>query len=106
MQLAVSQAWEIGLFQVPFSLGNALCWVFWAFFALGWLIQWLALKKVRRGGLVFPALLALGLLAGEIGCQTVTGWDLLLPLVGWWLCLNMLLGAAAGWGWTRRKTNP
>ena len=95
MQFAVVQAAEAGLFQVPFVPGSFLCWVFWAFFALGALIQWLVLKKARRGAWVFPALLVLGLLAGEVGCWTITGWDLLLPLFGWWLCLSLLLGAAA-----------
>ena len=43
--------------------------------------------------MIFPALP--GLLAGEVSCWTITGWDLLLPLFGWWLCLALLLGAAA-----------
>ena len=37
--------------------------------------------------LAFP-----GLLAGEVSCWTITGWDLLLPLFGWWLCFALLLG--------------
>jgi uncharacterized membrane protein YccF (DUF307 family) len=41
--------------------------------------------------LIFPALP--GLLAGEVSCWTITGWDLLLPLFGWWLCFALLLGA-------------
>ena len=94
MQLAVFQAWEAGLFQVPFVPRHVLCWVFWILFTLGALIQWLILKKARRAWGIFPAILALGLLAGEIGCQTITGWDLLVPLFGWWLCAAMLLGAA------------
>lgn len=97
MQLAVSMAWETGLLQVPFLPWEVLCWIFWAFFAIGFLLQWLVLKKARSGraAWVLPGLLVLGLLAGEIGCQTITGWDLLLPLFGWWLCLSLLLGAAA-----------
>ena len=95
MQLAIVQAAEVGLFQVPFAPGSFLCWGFWAFFALGALIQRLVLKKARRGAWVLPGLLILGLLAGEIGCWTITGWDRLLPLFGWWLCLSLLLGAAA-----------
>lgn len=97
MQLAVFMAWETGLLQVPFLPWEVLCWVFWGFFAIGCLIQALVLKKARSGwaAWVLPGLLVLGLLAGEIGCQTITGWDLLLPLFGWWLCLSLLLGAAA-----------
>ena len=105
-QFAVFQAWETGLLQVPLMPGAFLCWVFWGFFALGCLIQWLVLKKVRRGTWVPPAVLVLGLLAGEIGCWTITGWDLLLPLLGWWLCLSLLLGAAAvclAAAWKRRR---
>ena len=103
MQFAVCQAWETGLLQVPFLPVEFLCWVFWAFFALGALVQWLVLKKARRGAWIFPGLLALGLLAGEVGCWTITGWDLLLPLLGWWLCLSLLLGAAAAWLVQARK---
>lgn len=108
MQFAVYQAWETGLLQAPFLPWEFLCWIFWAFFAIGFLIQWLVIKKARRGGWIFPGLLVLGLLAGEVGCWTITGWDLLLPLLGWWLCLDLLLGAAAVWlavSWKRREKN-
>ena len=103
MQFAVFQAWETGLLQVPMMPGEFLCWVFWGFFVIGFLIQWLVLKKARRGAWVFPALLVLGLLAGEVGCWTITGWDLLLPLFGWWLCFALLLGAAVAWLIQARK---
>lgn len=106
MQLAASQAWETGLFQVPFFPGGFPCWIFWAFFTLGCLLQWLVLKKARRAAWAVPATLIFGLLAGELGCQTITGWDLLLPLFGWRLCLSMLLGAAAAWladAWKQKK---
>ena len=103
MQLAIVQAAEVGLFQVPFVPGSFLCWIFWGFFALGALIQWLVLRKARRGAWIFPGVLILGLLAGEAGCWTVTGWDRLLPLFGWWLCLSLLLGAAAVWLVQARK---
>ena len=95
MQFAVVQAAEVGLFQAPFAPESFLCWVFWGFFAFGCLLEALMLKKARRGAWIFPGVLILGLLAGEIGCWTITGWDLLLPMFGWWLCLAMLLGAAA-----------
>ena len=107
MQFAIVQAAEVGLFQVPFFPGSFLFWIFWALFALGALIQWLVLKKAGGGwaAWVLPGLLILGLLAGEIGCWTITGWDLLLPLLGWWLCFALLLGAAAVTAvrWIRRK---
>ena len=45
----------------------------------------------------------LGLLAGEVGCWTITGWDLLLLLFGWWLCFALLLGAAVAWLIQARK---
>ena len=103
MQFAVVQAAEVGLFQVPFVPGSCLGWIFWALFARGFAVERMVLKKARRGAWVFPALLVLGLLAGEIGCWTITGWDRLLPLFGWWLCLSLLLGAAFSWLIQARK---
>lgn len=109
MQLAIFQVWESGLLQAPVAPWSPLCWIFWGCFGLGALIQWLVLKKARRtcASWIFPAVLVLGMLAGEIGCQSVIGWNLLLPLLGWWLCLTLLLGSAAAWlavSWKRRNT--
>ena len=95
-QFAFVQAWEIGLLQAPFVPESFLCWIFWSGFCLSGLTQYLVLAKAQRRWMywLLPGTLALGMLAGEIGCWTITGIDLLLPLLGWWLSLTFLLGTA------------
>lgn len=97
MQLAIVQIAGVGLLQAPLVPESPLCWVFWASFALGALVQWLVLKKARHpwARWSFAAVLGLGLLAGALGCQLITGWDLLLPMLAYWWCLTLLLGTAA-----------
>ena len=97
MQFAIAQIAGVGLLQAPFVPESPLCWVFWASFALGALVQWLVLKKDRHpwARWSFAAVLGLGLLAGELGCQLITEWDLLLPMLAYWWCLTLLLGTAA-----------
>lgn len=97
MQPAIAQIAEVGLLQAPFVPSSILCWFFWVNFLLGGLIQWLLWKKTQHTWIrwSFAGVLVLGLGASELGCQIITGWDLLLPLVVYWWCLTLLLGAAA-----------
>ena len=66
---------------------------------MGGLILWTLLRKAKCTGIkwVFAGLLLLGLLAGEMGYQTIIGWDQLLLLFGYWLCLMLLLGCGVAW---------
>ena len=96
MRLTIFEAIEVGLLQVPFCPDNPyLFFPFWIGFLLAIGIQYLLLKKckgaVRWGFILFSLL---GFFCCEIACQIITGWDLILWLVLWFLYLTLLLGAA------------
>ena len=82
MQLAVFTAWETGLLQVPFLPWEVLCWIFWAFFAIGVLIQWLVPLLAGAVGLlmtlmmrIYPVDLPFILLFwGGYGGALLLGW--------------------------------
>lgn len=99
MNIALLELWKVGLLQVAFYPGSFLCYIAWAAILIGAWIQWLLLKKEKAIWIkwVFTGILLAGLLAGEIGYQTVIGWDQLVPLLGYWLCLMLLLGNCASW---------
>lgn len=99
MDIALWELWHTGLLQIAFYPGNILCYIAWAAVLTGGLIQWLLLKRAKSTGgkLIFEAILLLGLLAGEAGYQTIIGWDQLVPLLGYWLCLMLLLGSGIAW---------
>lgn len=107
-QSAWMQGIEIGFHQVPWFVTNPLCWIFWGCFVLGLVIQFLILRRAQDWGKwMFPVLLVLGMLACDVACHVITGWDLLLPLgVFWIFLLPLLLGALlcnAGIYWKRHK---
>ena len=95
MQLALLQGFEMGTHEIPFHPDSPLCWIFWLVFLLGAGIQFLSLrpkrKKPIRWGLTM--VLVCGLLACEIACQVIIGWDLILLMIVYFYLLAMLLGA-------------
>ena len=96
MRLTIFEAMEVGLFQVPFHpfLNPYLFFAFWLCFALAVGIQSLLFKKCKGfGRWAFLVVSLCGFLLCETGCQIITGWDLILWLVCWFLCLTFLLGA-------------
>ena len=99
MQFAIQELWEVGLIQAIYWPSSPLFFIFWCLFALGVLIQWLLLKKAKRLWVrcSFAALLLIGLVAGEIGVQMITGFERLAPVFLYWFCLALLLGAALSW---------
>lgn len=99
MNIALRELWQIGFLHVLFYPSHFLFYIGWAAVVLGGLIQWMLLKKAKCTGTkwVFAGLLLFGLLAGETGYQTIIGWDQLLPLFGYWICLMLLLGSGAAW---------
>lgn len=95
MQLALMQGIEIGTHTLPFHLGNPLGILFWVAVLLGAGIQTVLNRRgkcrlTRAAWLIF---LLAALLACEIACQIVTGWELLLPVMLYFYLLAMLLGA-------------
>lgn len=99
MDFALRELWQAGLLHVLFYPVHFLCYTGWVMVILGGLFQRLLLKKAKRAGTnwVFPGLLVFDLLAGEIGCDVITGWDRLFPMFGYWLCLLILLGSGVTW---------
>ena len=94
MQLAVLEAIEVGLFQVPFSPANPyLFFGFWLLFLLAALIQLLLLRRRPRSR-GFLILSLVGLIAMELLWQATTGWDRLAWLILWFAFLTMLAGAS------------
>ena len=96
MEPAILKAIEIGMHTAPIVFDSPLCPIFWGCLLAGSLLQLILLKKAkRRGGRWgFAAALVIGLLVCEIGCQMITGWDLLIPIVLYFYLLTMLTGAA------------
>lgn len=95
MEPAIVKAVEVGMHMVPVAFDSPLCPIFWGCQLAGVIIQLVLLKKGKRRGRrwAFTAVLLIGLLACEIACQVITGWDLILPLVLYFCLLTMLVGA-------------
>ena len=95
MQPAIIQAWEIGCFHIIFSIPDQwLTIVCWLMLPAGCGIQLLLDRSHRRWvrcSLITALLLCLLLL--EVCCQIITGWDLILYIVSYFLCLLLLIGA-------------
>ena len=95
MRLTIFEAIESGLLQVPFSPDNPyLFFPFWGCLLLAMGIQHLLFRKCKghgRWGFIIFSLI--GFLFCEIACQIITGWDLILWLILWFLFLTFLLGA-------------
>lgn len=98
MQLAIVQAAEIGYFDLPFHGESPLFLVFWLSLLAGAGIQLILFRKARRrrSRWWFLALLVVGLVACEVGCQLIQGWDLLVPLFLYCFFFTLLLGAGLG----------
>ena len=95
MRLMIFEAIETGLLQVPFYPNNPyLFYPFWGCFLLAIGMQYLLFRKCKghgRWGLIILSLV--GIFRCEIAYQIVTGWDLILWMLLWFLCLTFLLGA-------------
>lgn len=98
---------EMGLLDAFFFSGYVLTAVNWAFAALGFLIQYQVTKRCKNVILrwIFPGLLLAGVIWGEYGMWTVTGWDRLGIIFLYWPVACLALGALAGWlvAWYRGK---
>lgn len=90
---------EMGLLDAFFLPGDVLTAVNWIFAALGFLIQYQVTKRCKNAILrwIFPGLLLVGVIWGEYGMWTVTGWDQLGIIILYWPVACLVLGALAGW---------
>lgn len=96
MELGVMMLAEVGFFSVFFDWSTWMLSVAaWAFLLLGFAIQFLVLKLCRTlwKRRLFPMLLILGVIAGELACQLITGWDLLAVLILYGCVLSLAIGA-------------
>lgn len=95
MRPTIFEAIEVGLLQIPFHPGEPFLFAaFWFCFALAVGIQLFLFRKCKGSGrwgfLLFSLI---GFLICEIGCQIITGWDLIAWLLFWFIFLTFLLGA-------------
>ena len=96
MDLGIMMLAEVGFFHVFFDFSTWMLSVAaWTFLMLGFSIQLLVLKLCqtlwkRR---LFAVLILVGLVAGELACQMITGWDLLGVLVLYGCVFALAMGA-------------
>ena len=95
MQTALLLGFEMGTHEIPFHPDSPLCVIFWLVFLFGVAMQVFLLGTKRRKGTRWSLaiLLLIGLVVCEIGCQVITGWDALVPIILYFYLLAMLLGA-------------
>ena len=96
MELGIMMLAEVGFFGVFFDWSTwLLSMAAWAFLLLGFAIQFLVLKlcRILWKRWLFPALLVLGIAAGELACRIITGWDLLAVLVLYGCVFSLAIGA-------------
>ena len=94
MEPAIFKLMEVGLLQIPFQLYNPyLFFGFWISFFAAAAIQRLLLKKCKQtwARWSFAGITLVGLIAGEVLCQVITGWDLILYMVLFGLFLTFAL---------------
>jgi len=98
MQFALMQAMEIGAHELPLHPLEPLGLIFWIALLLGAGIQMLLNRKIacQPARAAWILLLAVCMLICEIACQTITGWELLLPVMLYFYLLAMLLGSLLG----------
>ena len=95
MDIALWELWHTGILQLAFSPESSLFYIAWSAVLNGALIQWMLLKKAKEKETkwFFAAVLLFGLFVGEISYRSIIGWEQLVPLLGYLLCLFLLSGA-------------
>ena len=97
MEPAIVKAWKVGFYIIPFYFENPLfCILFWLSLLAGMGLQLLLFRKCRClwARLSLAAGLSVGLLACEVACQMIPGWELYGYLLLWFYLLAALMGAA------------
>ena len=96
MDLGIMMLAEVGFFHVFFDFSTWMLSVAaWAFLVMGFAIQLLILKLSRTlwKRRLFAVLILMGLIAGELACQMITGWDVLAALVLYGCVFALAIGA-------------
>jgi len=95
MRPTIFEALEVGLLHVPFHPDNPFLFcLFWLCFFIGIIVQIVLFQHCKGfGKWGFIIFSAIGFFCCEIACQIITGWDLILWLVLWFLFLTFLVGA-------------
>ena len=100
MDLGIMMLAEVGFFHVFFDFSTWMLSVAaWAFLLLGFAIQLLILKLCRTlwKRWLFAMLILMGLIAGELACQMITGLNLLVALVLYGCVFALAIGALLGY---------
>ena len=84
---------EVGIFLLPLQFTSPLSLIFWLTCLLAAAVQLLILKKAQSifAKWALPVLILLCMGACEAACQILFGYELLLPVLIYWLMLGMLL---------------
>ena len=96
MELGIMMLAEVGFFGVFFDFSTWMLSVAaWAFLLMGFAIQLLVLKLCRTlwKRRLFAVLILMGVIACELACQMITGWDLLAVLVLYGCVFSLAVGA-------------
>lgn len=96
MEFGIMMLAEVGFFSVFFDWSTWMLSVAaWACLLLGFAVQFLVLELCRTlwKRRLFSLLLILGVIAGELACQLITGWELVAVLVLYGCVLSLAIGA-------------
>ena len=95
MQLTIAEMFEVGLHCAPVHPESPLFYIFWIALLWGAGVQLLLHKKTKRPFARWSFILfhAICVLACDIACQVIIGWDRLSFLIFYWIFLTILIGA-------------
>lgn len=90
---------KVGLFMIALYPDHPLFWLVWAVLLVGTGSQWFLMRRKRRW---LRWMLSVGAVTGLIGCEVWYqilngGWETLVPMVLYGLCLVLLIGTVIGW---------
>ena len=96
----MKELFEIGFWDGFFAFDvQPLNLMIWACVLIGFLIQYIVLKKGKRPYVkwIFLALLLVGVAVCEDLSWVIIGWDLLAVLIVYWGILCLAMGAGIAW---------
>ncbi len=92
MQFMLFELVQMGGLQLLVDFSNPYLSIpAWIVLLLGIWLQYFLLKKKKAKS--YAAVLAFGVLASEVLCNAITGWDRLLPMLLYAVVLYLIIGA-------------